>query len=308
MGTPDFAVFSLDALMKSGYNIIGVVTQTDKPVGRGYKMTPPPIKVYAENHSIPVYQPSTLKGDSFAELLNTLSPDMIVVTAYGKILPENVINYPKFGCINVHGSLLPKYRGAAPIQRAIINGEHETGITVMYMDKGLDTGDMLESVKVEIKQNDNFETIHDKLGISGAKLLCKVIADIEAGRAVRTIQSNNGTTYASKITKDDCIIDFSKNAVEIHNQIRGLSPVPLAFTYTQNGKLLKITSAKISDMDNTKAAAGTVISLNGGIEIACGKGSVTALGVLPEGKGKMTALDYIRGNKISIGDVLGNKQ
>lgn len=304
MGTPDFALFSLRALCDAGENVVGVVTQTDKPKGRGYELCPPPVKVFAEERGIPVYQPKTLRGDEFAETLSQIGPEMIIVVAYGKILPENVINYPKYGCINVHGSLLPKYRGAAPMQRAIIDGEAVTGITTMYMDVGLDTGDMIMKREVEIGADDNFEDIHDKLGECGAKLLLETVNAIRNGTATREKQNDAEMTYAAKIEKSDCLIDFGKSAKQVHDLIRGLSPIPLAFTHTGDGKLLKVIKSVISDK-TSREKAGTVVSLDNGITVACGNGGcVDILRVLPEGKGRMDALDFIRGRKISIGDIL----
>lgn len=305
MGTPDFALFSLRALVEAGENIIGVVTQPDKPKGRGYTLTPPPVKVYALEKNIPVYQPNTLRGEEFANLLAELSPDLIVVVAYGKILPANVLEFPKYGCINVHGSLLPAYRGAAPMQRAIMEGQSETGITTMMMDVGLDTGDMLLVGKVSIEENDNFETIHDKLGECGAETLLKTLEELRAGTLIRQKQDDSLATYAAKIEKADCVIDFTKSANEVHNQIRGLSPIPLAFTYTPDGKMLKVCATEVAKREGTLAPAGTVLSLAGcKIEVACGVGSVSILSVLPEGKKRMAASDFINGRKIAVGDVL----
>ena len=305
MGTPDFALFSLRALVEAGENIIGVVTQPDKPKGRGYTLTPPPVKVYAMERGIPVYQPNTLRGEEFATLLAELDPDLIIVVAYGKILPANVLDYPKYGCINVHGSLLPAYRGAAPMQRAIMEGQPETGITTMMMDVGLDTGDMLLVGKVAIEENDNFETIHDKLGECGADTLLSTLKELRAGTLTRTKQDDSLATYAAKIEKSDCLIDFAKSANEVHNQIRGLSPIPLAFTYTPDGKMLKVPTTEVAKREGILAPAGTVLSLAGGkIEVACGVGSISILSVLPEGKKRMAAADFINGRKISVGDVL----
>ena len=308
MGTPDFALFSLRSLVEAGENVIGVVTQPDKPKGRGYTLTPPPVKVYAMEKEIPVYQPGTLRGEEFATLLSELAPDLIIVVAYGKILPANVLDYPKYGCINVHGSLLPAYRGAAPMQRAIMEGQSETGITTMMMDVGLDTGDMLFVGKVAIEENDNFETIHDKLGVCGAETLLDTIKVLREGTLTRTKQDDSLATYAAKIEKSDCLIDFTKSAMEVHNQIRGLSPIPLAFTYTPDGKMLKIPTTEVAKREGTLAPAGTVLSLAGGkIEVACGTGSIFVLSVLPEGKKRMAAADFINGRKIAVGDVLAAK-
>ena len=304
MGTPDFAVFSLRALVEAGHNICGVVTQPDKPRGRGYTLTPPPVKVTANEYGIPVYQPATLKDEAFSELLRELCPEVCVVVAYGKILPESVLRFPKYGCVNVHGSLLPEYRGAAPMQRAIIDGKKVTGITTMYMDVGLDTGDMLLSEQVDILEDDNFEDIHDKLGALGASLIVRTLEALENNTAPRIPQDNTKATYAAKITKEDCLIDFSKTAAELHDLIRGLSPIPLALTHTPDGKLLKVSAARVTKASGKCGACGEIISLDGGITVACGEGALTLLSVLPEGKSKMPATDFIRGRKVSIGDIL----
>lgn len=305
MGTPDFAVPTLKSLVESGYDVIGAITQPDKPKGRGYQLMPPPVKVYALENSIPVYQPATLRGEEFATLLAELDPEAIVVVAYGKILPINVLEYPKYGCVNVHGSLLPEYRGAAPMQRAIIDGKSETGITTMLMAAGLDTGDMLLKETVEIGEDDNFEDIHDRLSALGADLLIKTLKGLEAGEITPEAQDDSKSTYAAKIEKSDCAIDFSLDARVIHNKIRGLSPIPLSFTHTPDGKLLKIAKSKLFDAEKTpKCLPGTVIEVGEDIKVACGKGIISLLTVLPEGKGRMSAADFVRGRKINVGDVL----
>ncbi len=305
MGTPDFALFTLSALVEAGENVVGVVTQPDKPKGRGYALLPSPVKVYALEKNIPVFQPATLKNHAFDDTLATLAPDVIVVAAYGKILPGEVLRYPRYGTINVHGSLLPAYRGAAPMQRAILNGESETGITIMQMDEGLDTGDMLLSERVEIGENDNFETIHDKLGACGAKLMLTALDRLRAGTLTPEKQDASKATYAAKIEKEDCLIPFGDAARAVHDRVRALSPVPLAFTHTPDGKLLKIVESRVSRVpvpENT--APGTVVALDGAVTVACGDGAIDVLRVLPEGKGKMSAADYIRGRRLSIGDRL----
>lgn len=305
MGTPDFALFSLRALVETGENVIGVVTQPDKPKGRGYTLTPPPVKVYAMERGIPVYQPATLRGEEFAELLASLDPELIVVAAYGKILPQNVLDYPRHGCVNVHGSLLPEYRGAAPMQRAILDGKRETGVTTMMMDAGLDTGDMLLTGKIRIEENDNFETVHDKLGECGAGVLLRTLGEIRQGTLVRTQQCAEHATYAAKIEKSDCVIDFSKRAQTVHDQIRGLSPIPLAFTRTPDGKMLKIIASEVEQSPRT-GRVGEVLSIeNGRITVACGEGAIALLSVLPEGKKRMSAADFINGRRIAVGDLLG---
>lgn len=306
MGTPDFALFSLRALVDAGEDVIGVVTQTDKPRGRKAILTPPPVKVFAQEKGIPVYQPKTLRGEEFAEQLKEIDPELIVVTAFGKILPQNVLDYPRYGCINVHGSLLPAYRGAAPMQRAVIDGLRETGITTMLMDAGIDTGDMLLRGKITIEENDNFEDVHDKLGALSATLLTQTLAALKEGRLVPIPQSEEGACYAAKIENADCILDFSGSAWEVHNRIRGLSPIPLSLTHTPDGRLLKIIESRLCHIDTCGALPGTVLSLDGGrITVACGEEAVALLTVLPEGKKRMSAADFINGRRISVGDVLG---
>ncbi|MBE6693777.1 MAG: methionyl-tRNA formyltransferase [Ruminococcaceae bacterium] len=311
MGTPDFALFSLKALCEAGRDeIVGVVTQPDKPKGRGYTLTPPPVKVYAEERGIPVFQPATLKDGAFANELASLAPDLIAVVAYGKILPAYVLDYPKHGCINVHGSLLPAYRGAAPMQRAIMEGCPVTGITTMYMAAGLDTGDMLLKKEFVIEENFNFEDVHDGLGALGAEALLQTVERIRLGTAVREVQDDSLATYAAKIEKSDCLIDFSKDAQTIHNTVRGLSPIPLAFTKMPNDKLLKLVRSRLCRDMHTDAPCGTVISLDdagdGRVLVACGGGTVISFErLLPEGKGQMNAADFIRGRRLSVGDRLG---
>ena len=305
MGTPDFALFSLKKLYECGHVIAAVITQPDKPTGRGYVMTPPIVKKWALEQNLTVYQPKTLRDEEFASLLAEIDPELIVVVAFGKILPENVIKYPKYGCINVHGSLLPEYRGAAPMQRAIIDGKKITGVTTMYMDVGLDTGDMLLKTEVEILPNDNFEDIHDKLGAAGANLLIETVKGLEEGSITPEKQDDSLSNYAKKIEKSDCLINFSENANTVHNLIRGLSPIPLSFTHTPNGKLLKVVASEVADANCENAVEpGTVVALDGRITVACGRGLIDLLTVVPEGKSRMNSADFIRGRKINIGDIL----
>ncbi len=305
MGTPDFALFTLKALVEAGEEIVGVVTQPDKPKGRGYELCPPPVKVYALEQGLPVYQPQTLRNGAFDAELAALAPDVIVVVAYGKILPKSVLELPEHGCINVHGSLLPEYRGAAPMQRAIIDGKTETGITTMQMAEGLDTGDMLVTVRVPIGENDNFEDIHDRLGAAGAEALLETLARLRAGTLTATVQDDALATYAAKIEKADCLLDFGVEARAVHDRVRGLSPIPLSFTRTPDGKMLKVIETRVGE-GRTAAAPGTVIALNGMVTVACGNGTtLDILRLLPEGKGRMSAADYIRGRRLSVGDLLG---
>lgn len=309
MGTPDFAVFSLRALLESGEEVIGVVTQPDQPRGRGYVLTPPPVKVYAEANGVPVYQPEKLRTQEFSDLLFRLDPELIVVAAYGKILPPAVLDYPSLGCINVHGSLLPEYRGAAPIQRAIMDGRRETGITTMMMDPGLDTGDILLTGRVEITPEDNFETVHDKMGACGGKVLLETLAALKNGTLRRIPQDGSKSSYAAKIEKSDCVLHFGDTAESLHNRIRGLSPFPLAFTHLPDGKLLKVTEARVSAAGKpADVPAGTVLSTDGGrLTVACGTGALEILGVLPEGKGRMPAAAFLNGRGVKAGDRMGEK-
>ena len=302
MGTPEFALPCLEALIDN-FDVIGVVTQPDKPKGRGYELSPSPVKVCAAGHDIPVYQPTTFKNGAFEKELSEIDPDVIVVVAYGKILPAYVLDYPKLGCVNVHGSLLPKYRGAAPMQRAIIEGEKVTGVTTMYMAEGLDTGDMLEKSKVDIAEDDNFENVHDKLASAGAKLIVSTLKKLENGEITSEKQDDSLSTYAAKIEKSDCIIDFSSSADKIHDLIRGLSPFPLAYSYL-NGKMVKFVASRVISRDKQESLPGTVLSLSDGIiEIACSEGSVGITKLLPEGRSRMSASDFINGRKINVGDV-----
>ena len=305
MGTPDFALFSLDALVKNGEEIVGVVTQPDKPKGRGYTLTPPPVKVYALEHGFDVYQPTTLKDGAFLETLEKLAPEMIVVVAYGKILPKYVLDFPKYGCINIHGSLLPKYRGAAPMQRAIMEGETISGVTSMYMAEGLDTGDMLIKEEVEIKEDDNFETVHDKLGEAGARVLIKTVEAAKCGTLAPQKQDDSLSTYAAKIEKAECEIDFSTDARTVHNRIRGLSPFPLAFTRLPNGKMLKVVRAHFESAKDTGEYGKVVRADKNGIAVTAKDGLVVIDIATPEGKKAQSAADLVNGRQLSVGDILG---
>ncbi len=305
LGTPDFAATALAALIEQNYNIIAVLTRPDKPKGRGHAMQSPPVKLLAQANDIPVFQPTTLKNGAFDDQIKELDPDLIVVAAYGMILPPFVIHYPKFGCINIHGSLLPRHRGAAPMQRAIMEGDSQTGITIMQMDEGLDTGDMLHVVTTPITDDDNFETIHDRMADLGAKALLEALPAILDGTIKATKQPENGATYAKKIEKTDALLDFSLDVRTLHNIIRGLSPIPLAFTY-KGDTMLKIASAKICRYEGKHGVPGQVMSLlPGGFEVACGNGSLLVTEVVPAGKKRMKASDFVNGRGIAVGDLLG---
>lgn len=304
MGTPDFARSILEKLHTDGEDIVAVVTQPDKPWGRKQVLTPPPVKQYALANGMPVYQPVTLKDGAFAEELSRIDPELIIVAAYGKILPAYILDYPKYGCINAHGSILPRWRGAAPIQRAIMAGDTVSGVTAMYMAQGLDTGDMILTVEVPITDDDDFGTLHDKLAVAGGNAMAQIIARLRDGTITREVQNDADATYAAKIENADCVIDFTKSVTEIYNQVRGLSPVPLAVTWMPDGKRLKIIAAQ-REICAVTAAPGTVIDIDHGtLDIACGDGILHVTQLQPEGKGRMAAADFLRGRKLSVGDVL----
>ena len=304
MGTPDIAATCLKSLIDDGKQIVAAVTGEDKPRGRGKVMTPTPVKALAIENSIPVYTPKTLRDEAFSDILSSVAPELIVVVAYGKILPKNVIDFPRYGCINAHVSLLPKYRGAAPMQRAIMEGEEETGVTVMYMDEGLDTGDIITAESFPIGPLDDFETVHDRSAVLGGELLSRTVDEIENGTATRTKQDSSLASYAKKVEKEDCKIDFSRDARELDFMIRGVTPIPGAFAFHE-GRMLKINKA--SPVDGI-GDAGEVIATDGSgegsITVACGKGALLIKAVIPEGKGKMSAGDFVRGRKIKVGDKL----
>ncbi len=305
MGSPDFAVVSLKKLIAEGHEIVGVVSVPDKPQGRGKKLTPMPVKAAALELGLDVYTPDTLRDGAFLEVLEELMPEMIAVVAYGKILPKYVLDFPKRGCVNVHGSLLPEYRGAAAMQRAIIDGKPKTGVTIQMMDVGLDTGDMILKREYIIRDNDDFETVHDALAELGADALAETVRMAEAGALTGEAQDEALSSYAEKITKEEGHLDFALDPVTLHNRIRGMSPFPLSYCYLGDGSILKIVKAKVSDKKAVGASAGEVISLDGGaITVSCGEGAVDILAVLPQGKGRMPARDYINGRKIKVGDIL----
>ena len=304
MGTPDFAAAALSRIAESGYEVVGAVTQPDKPKGRGMTMLPSPVKVAAQELGVPVLQPERLREGQFTPCLEQLKPDIIVVAAYGKLLPEYILSYPRYGCINIHASLLPRWRGAAPIQRCIMAGDRISGVTTMQMDAGLDTGDMLEAAQTPITDTDNFESLHDRLAELGAELIVSTLRGIESGTLKPTPQPEEGITYAEKIGKDDIRIDLSLPARQLVDIIRGLSPVPLARVRCR-GRLLKLVSAGLSPHTGANAEVGEVISLDGGaIHIRVGDGAIAVTELVPEGKKRMRASDFINGRGITVGDVL----
>ncbi|MEF2919571.1 MAG: methionyl-tRNA formyltransferase [Acutalibacteraceae bacterium] len=294
MGTPEFAVPPLQAIINANHTVTGVFTQPDKPKGRGYVLTPPPVKECALQHNIPVFQPKSMKDGEALEILKELNPDVIVVVAFGKILPKDILQLPKYGCINVHASLLPKYRGAGPIQWCVLNGEAETGVTTMLMAEGLDTGDMLLKSVTKIGENETAGQLHDRLSEMGASLITKTLEKLQQGEITPEKQDDSQSNYAPMLTKELCKIDWSKSAQEIHNQVRGLNPWPVAVA-TVNGKRVKIYSTQLCNKNGT---AGKVISLDP-LTVACGENSVIISELQPEGKKRMNAQDYVRGYRLT---------
>lgn len=305
MGTPDFAVNSLERLIEDGHDIVGVFTQPDKPQGRKMKLTPPPVKQLALTHNIPVFQPDTFKNKSQLALLRELNPEVIVVVAYGKLLPSYVLDLPKYGCINVHGSLLPKYRGAAPVQWMVLNGETTAGVTTMYMDRGLDTGDILLTSETEIGENETAGELFDRLAAMGAALISETIKRLPEG-IERKSQDDSQSTYVSVLDKKMCMVDWNKPAQEVHNKIRGLDPWPVAVT-TCDDMRLKLFQSRMTDQ-TTELPAGSVTEANPktGLFVACGDGRVLQITeVQMVGKKRMPVTDYLRGHGMEPGTVLG---
>ena len=294
MGTPEFAVPALKRLIAEE-DVLMVITQPDKPQGRGYNLKPPPVKVFAQEAGICVRQPNTLKDEALQQELRDLKPDLIIVAAYGKLLPESILNIPPLGCVNIHASLLPKYRGAAPINRTIMNGETIGGITIMYMAKGLDTGDIILQKPIDIPEMMTAGEYHDIMSIVGAEALAEAIASFKNGTATRIKQDDSQATHAPKIEKSECEIDFTKTEDEVVNKIRGLSPCPGAFTCI-NGKRIKLFGAVKA---GGKGKPGDVLQADCGcFEIACGKGSIIVCDVQQEGCRLMSTREFFTGRKI----------
>lgn len=306
MGTPDFSVGALEALIEAGHTVTAVVTQPDKPKGRGKEMQFPPVKECAIRHGIPVFQPAKIKAPEAVAQLREYPADVYVVAAFGQILSREILEMPKYGCLNIHASLLPKYRGAAPIQWAIINGEKETGITIMQMDEGLDTGDMLLQKAVMIDEKETGESLHDKLMVEGAALIVEALAGLEAGVLRPEKQEGEQSCYAKMLTKSLGKIDFNRPARETECLIRGLNSWPSAYTYL-NGKTLKIWDADLSAEDGG-GDPGIITEVGKDyFTVGTGKGGLTIRSVQAEGKKRMSVRDFLLGNPLKAGDQLGEK-
>lgn len=303
MGTPDFAVAPLAALVKNGYEVEAVITQPDKPKGRGKTMMPTPVKEEALKHDIPVLQPVKVRDPEFVEKLAKIAPDIIIVAAFGQIIPKSILEMPKFGCINIHASLLPKYRGAAPIQQAVIDGEKESGVTIMQMGTGLDTGDMISRIVVPLAKDETGGSLFDKLAEAGAELLIQTLPTIFDGTAVYEKQPEESPTpYAAMISKKMGLLDFSKSARELERLVRGLNPWPSAFTFI-NGKTLKVWKSSVEQAE-VKEIPGTVVSTDKeGIHVACGQDVLVLHEVQLEGKKRMEADAFLRGCQLKPGDM-----
>lgn len=302
MGTPDFALQTLQGLIDAGCNLVGVYTQPDRPRGRGKQLAAPPVKELALQHGIPAFQPLKLRQPEAVAELEALAPDLIVVVAYGQILPKSVLDIPRYGCINVHASLLPKYRGAAPINKAIIDGETETGITTMYMDVGLDTGDMLVRKILAIGPQETAGELHDRLAVLGRETMEETLRQLCAGALQREAQDNARSTYAALMKKEDGRIDWSQSAVDIHNRVRGLDPWPGAYT-TLNGELLKLARTRPEISDGGKP--GSIVSADkNGVRIACGSGILLIKELQLAGRKRLTAGDFLRGCNLEPGMIL----
>lgn len=303
MGTPDFAVPCLDMMIREGYHIDAVVTQPDRPKGRGQKLAYSPVKQAALNYNLPIMQPDSIKTDDFYNQLAALKPDVIVVIAFGQFLPKRILDLPPYGCINVHASLLPKYRGSAPIHWAIINGETVSGITTMYMDTGMDTGDMIQTAEIQISPDDTTGILHDKLQDLGAKVLSETLQQIAAGTVQRTPQTEAEATYAKMLCRNTERIDWHQPATVIHNLVRGLNPWPGAYATYQN-KTLKIWQTRVYDESAVYSQPGQVIEITrDGLVVETGKGTIELLEVQPESKRRMKASDFVCGYCMTKGNM-----
>lgn len=307
MGTPDFAAGALEALIKTGHEITAVVTQPDRAKGRSKELLPSPVKVCALEHGIPVMQPRKIKTPEGVEELKRYPADIYIVAAFGQILSREILDIPRFGCLNIHASLLPRYRGASPIQHVIIDGEKKTGITIMQMDTGIDTGDMLYKKEIEIAPDDNYETLHDKLMLLGGEAIVEALALLEAGKLTPEKQDDSASCYASLIEKNMGEIDFSKSAVAIDRLIRGMTPWPSAYTFYQ-GKQLKIWKALPAVTEKALGRMpGEILKVDKeSVTVSTGEGSLKILELQLEGKKRMSAHDFLLGIRMTPGDMLGS--
>lgn len=305
MGTPDFACPTLQKLIERGENIVAVVTQPDRPKGRGQKMMPPPVKELAEKHGIPVYQPLKVRDPAFVDIIRELKPDVVVVVAFGQILPKALLDIPPHGCINVHASLLPRYRGAAPLNWCIINGETETGVTTMLMDVGLDTGDILLVRKTALDENEDIQSLHDRMSVMGGDLLAETLDRLMTGGIVPLPQNNAASSYAPMLKKDDGIINWNADARTIHNQVRGLAVWPGACTVVGD-QVLKIFRTRVG---TGSGEPGTVLqAVKGSFEVACRSGSLFLQELQLAGKKRLDCASFLAGYPVSEGTLLGGGQ
>lgn len=304
MGTPEFATPALQALIDSHHQVVGVFTQPDRPSGRGKKLTPPPVKILAESHAIPVFQPEKVrKNDEVFEQLQALEPDIAVVAAYGQILPQRILDVPKFGCVNIHASLLPKYRGASPIQAAVVAGESETGVTIMQMEAGLDTGPAIQMKSIPIDPLHTSQDVHDQLAALGATMIVGVLDDIEAGTAMRTPQDDALSSYAPMLKKEDGILNFAHSAVAVANKIRGLNPWPGAqATLVKDGTESRVKIHLARPTTEKKPGVGKVETDGKSLFIGCLDGAIEVLELQPSGSRAMKTRDFLNGTPLTSSD------
>jgi methionyl-tRNA formyltransferase len=308
MGTPAFAVPSLLTLIEEGYEVVSVITQPDRPVGRKRILTPPPVKEVALKHHIPIYQPEKIRLEEGINYVKSMEPDMIVTAAFGQILPKEILEIPKFGCINVHASLLPKYRGGAPIHQALIEGETETGVTIMYMVEALDAGDMINSRSIPITEDDHVGSLFEKLSHVGAELVKETLPALIQGKITPVPQNGDQATFAPNIKREQEEIDWSRSAVDIRNQIRGMHPWPVAYTYWR-GQAFKVWWAEIVEDTPAGKKPGEIWELTSeGIFVATGSTSLRLTDIQPAGKKRLAASDFVRGRQMHIGEFLGEKK
>jgi len=302
MGTPDFALPTLQGLIDFGLDLCAVYTQPDRPKGRGKQLAPPPVKELALKNGIPVHQPLKLREPAVVEELRSIAPDLIVVVAYGQILPKSVLEIPRYGCINVHASLLPRYRGAAPVNKAIVDGEEVTGVTTMLMDVGLDTGDMLVKKEIAIGPDETAGELHDRLCLVGREGIEETLRRLCAGTLTPEPQNDELSTYAPMMKKEDGQLDWSRDARELHNQVRGLSPWPGSYTFL-DGEILKIAC---TTPEEGRGTPGTVVSADsGGVRVACGRGVLCVKELQLPGKRRLSAADFLRGKPLPPGTIFG---